>query len=255
LFQKQTGLSDITVRSWTPFLQLSATQHALLIFGLSAFILLLPKILALVDLVLDRERARLFGGAWKASLSAFLELLYSTLQAPILMLWHTQFVASTLIGRSVSWGNQNRGSDGTAWGSAWREHWKHVLVGVVWGAMIWRIDPALMGWFAPVLLGMLLSPVITVLTSRRRAGEGARTRGLFLTPEETEPSGEICELRVALARAADGDTKATVEGQGLPSLENVRQTFSKKGAGPLNPKELLLLLSDFDSVRQLGRPT
>ncbi len=199
---RRTGLSDITVRPWTPFLNLSATQHALLIFGISTLVLLTPKILALVDLALDPPRRRAFGGMAKASLSAFLEFLFSTLQAPLLMLWHTEFVITILMGRSVNWGKQQRRADGTSWKFAFRQHWKHTLIGMVWGAVLWRMDRTVFWWFVPVLAGMLLAIPFTVFTSRRTTGGTARHGGLFLTPEESEPSPDIILLRSTLAESA-----------------------------------------------------
>ncbi len=199
---RRTGLSDITVQPWTPFLNLSATQHALLIFGLSTLVLLAPKILTLVDLAVDLKRRRAFGGMARASLSALLEFLFSTLQAPLLMLWHTEFVITILFGRSVNWGKQQRRADGTSWKFAFRQHWKHTLIGIVWGAVLWRTDRTVFWWFVPVLAGMLFAVPFTVFTSRCTAGEAARRAGLFLTPEETEPSEDILLLRSTLAEAA-----------------------------------------------------
>jgi membrane glycosyltransferase len=281
--QRSTGLSDITVGSRTSFLKLSAGQHAFLVFGLSLLVLLTPKILALIDLARDRERTKSFGGIWRASLSALLELLASTLQAPLLMLWHTQFVVSAFLGRSVSWKTQNRAAEGTPWGYAFRNHWKHALIGVVWAIVIWRTEPALLGWMTPVLLGLLLAIPFTVLTSRSSAGERARNAGLFLTPEETNPSAEIKLLRSALAEAtpdqpeiaeaiidpftnalhisllqtAQGDpkTKDALKqlSSGQPSIESLRAKALEKGFGALTAKEKLYLLSDIASVQSLHR--
>src|SRR5262249_40559157 len=136
---------------------------------------------------------------------AFLELLYSTLQAPILMLWHTEFVASALLGRSVSWKTQNRSADGTTWPYAIRNHWKHTSIGLIWGAIIWRVDPVLLPWMTPVLLGMLLAIPLTVLTSRSSAGTRTRKAGLFLTSEETSPSADMILLRQQLQEASGAE--------------------------------------------------
>src|SRR5207253_7637828 len=138
-----------------------------------------------------------------------LELLASTLQAPVLMLWHTQFVMSALLGRSVSWKTQNRAADGTAWAYALKNHWMHLLVGIVWGSVVWRTQPAVLPWMAPVLLGMLLAVPFTVLTSRASAGERARRAGLFLTPEETNPSSDLMLLRSTLAEASSNKAQIT----------------------------------------------
>jgi membrane glycosyltransferase len=283
-FHRATGLSDIAVRSWTGFLKLSPANHALLIFGLATLVLLTPKILALIDLARDRERARAFGGMAKASLSALLELIASTLQAPLLMLWHTQFVASALRGRSVSWKTQNRAADGTTWAFAFRNHWKHTLVGIVWGAVVWRMEPALLGWMTPVLLGMLLAIPFTVLTSRRTAGERARRMGLFLTPEETEPSEDVVRLRLALEQAEKSEVVEICAAIADPyahavhvallnsalndpamkgaigklakdqvSLDELREKALREGLDSLTTKQLLYLLSDLEAVRAAHR--
>jgi membrane glycosyltransferase len=283
-FHRATGLSDITVRSWTPYLKLSPSHHALLVFGLATLVLLTPKVLALIDLARDRERARAFGGMAKASLSALLELVASTLQAPLLMLWHTKFVVSVLMGRSVSWKSQNRAADGTTWGYAFRNQWWQTLVGIVWGVAVWRTEPALLGWMTPVLLGMLLAIPFTVWTSRRTAGEGARNVGLFLTPEETRPSEDIVRLRLALEQAekskdveiaaaiADPYVNAlhvallksalndpTMKGvlsklaKDQPSIDELREMALREGIDALTAKQKLYLLSDLRAVRELHR--
>jgi membrane glycosyltransferase len=284
-----TGLSDITVRSWTPFLKISAAHHALLIFAVSTVILLIPKFLALLDLARDRERARAFGGIGRASLSAFLELLFSTLQAPLLMLWHTEFVVSALLGRSVSWKTQNRQADGTSWAYALRNHWKHTLAGLIWGGVVWATEPALLGWMAPVLLGMLLSIPLTTLTSRRSAGEKARNARLFLTPEEAQPSEDIIMLRSALAAVSqpasteiagtkisrvivdpylnalhisllktaqtDPTTKGCVQtlSKDQPSVEILLEKALQEGFKALSARQKLGLLSNPESVQILHR--
>jgi membrane glycosyltransferase len=284
LFLRQsTGLSDITVGSRASFLKLSAPHHAFLVFVLSLLVLLTPKILALIDLARARARAKSFGGMSRACLSALLELLASTLQAPLLMLWHTQFVFSTFLGRSVSWKTQNRAAEGTTWNYAFRNHWKHTLVGIIWAVAVWRAEPALLGWMTPVLLGLLFAIPFTVLTSRATSGERARKAGLFLTPEETNPSADIRLQRSALAEATtvkpkidqaivdpytnalhvsllrsaqmDPTTKGALEQllRGQPSIETLRAKVLENGLNSLNAKEKLYLLSDIAGVQSLHR--
>ena len=195
-FHKHTGLSDITVRAFTRYLgNFSGTAHALLIFVICMVVIMLPKALALIDLSYDTERRRAFGGLARATTGVFCETIFSTLHAPLLMLWHTRFVVINLLGVSVGWWPQKRAADGTAWTYAIRRHWGHTLIGLVWGAFMWWLGSSLFWWFTPVLAGMVLSIPLSVFTSRRSLGARARKLGLFLTPEEIAPPPELVALR------------------------------------------------------------
>ncbi|MGA3285010.1 MAG: glucans biosynthesis glucosyltransferase MdoH [Verrucomicrobiota bacterium] len=197
-YQKNSGLSDIPVHAFTPYLDLSGTAHALLVFVICMVVIMLPKALALIDLAFDGKRRRAFGGLARTTLGVVGETIFSTLHAPLLMLWHTLFVITNLLGVSVGWGQQKRAADGTAWLSAVWRHWWHTLVGLVWGVFMWRLDRTLFWWFTPVLAGMALSIPLSVFTSRRSLGTRARKMDLFLTPEETAPPLELVSLRARM---------------------------------------------------------
>ncbi len=194
-----SGLSDITVPAFTPYLHgISGTAHAFLVFMICMVVIMLPKALALIDLAYDTKRRRAFGGLARTTAGVVWETVFSTLHAPMLMLWHTRFVITNLLGISVGWSTQKRAADGTAWLYAIQRQWGHVLIGVVWGWFMWSLDPSLFWWFTPVLAGMVLSVPLSVLTSRRSLGLRARSLGLFLTPEETGPPAEIVSLRARM---------------------------------------------------------
>jgi membrane glycosyltransferase len=195
-FHKHTGLSDIPVRAFTRYLEnFSVTAHALLIFVICMVFIMLPKALALIDLSYDSERRRAFGGLARATTGVVAETIFSTLHAPLLMLWHTRFVVTNLLGVSVGWWPQKRAAGGTVWTYAIRRHWGHTLIGLVWGAFMWWLGSSLFWWFTPVLAGMVLSIPLSVFTSRRSLGARARKLGLFLTPEEIAPPPELVALR------------------------------------------------------------
>ena len=195
-FHNYTGLSDITVPAFTPVLRgISGTAHALLIFSICMFVIMLPMALALMDLADDWQRRRAFGGLARTTASVLGETIFSTLHAPMLMLWHTRFVITNLLGITVGWSTQKRAADGTAWLYAIQRHWGHVLIGGVWGWLMWQLDPLMFWWFVPILAGLVLSVPLSVWTSRRSLGLRARSLGLFLTPEETRPPEEIVSLR------------------------------------------------------------
>ncbi|HUC85397.1 MAG TPA: glucans biosynthesis glucosyltransferase MdoH [Candidatus Acidoferrales bacterium] len=192
-YQKYTELSDISVPSkvggW------SGTAEAFLIFVICMAVIMLPKLLSLIDLAHDWPRRRQFGGLLNAFGGVVGETLFSTLHAPLLMLWHTRFVLTNVAGISVGWTTQRRSAEGTDWLYAFQRHWGHMLIGAVWGWFTWKLDPQLFWWFTPVWAGMVFSVPLSVLTSRRDLGARARSMGLFLTPEETGPPLELVSLR------------------------------------------------------------
>jgi membrane glycosyltransferase len=198
-FQKHTGLSQLPpLPAFTPFLHLSGTAHALLVFIICMVVILMPKFLALLDLAYNWPRRRAFGGLARATAGVAAETVFSTLHAPLQMLWHTRFVITNLLGVSVGWLPPSRAGDGTTWDFALRRHWGHTLIGLVWGAFMWQLDPTLFWWFTPVLAGMALSIPLSVLTSRRSLGARLRKLGLFLTPEEIAPPPELVALRARM---------------------------------------------------------
>lgn len=209
-YWKRTGLSAITVQAFTPFLKLSGNAHALLIFIICMAVLFFPKVLALIDLARDARRRRAFGGMLRATAGTMVETIFSALHAPILMLWHSKFVAGALLGRETGWGPQQRVAVGVSWREAIARHGAHTLIGVGWGAVVWRVDQVAFWWFAPVMAGMVLSIPLSVLTSRPAWGERARQWGLFLTPEETEPPSELISLRLRMAGLEEAGATARI---------------------------------------------
>jgi membrane glycosyltransferase len=290
-FQKFTGLSNITVHGFTPYLNLSGTAHAFLVFLICMGVLMLPKALSLIELAYDWDRRRAFGGLSRATTSALLETVFSTLHAPLQMLWHTRFVVTNLLGRTVGWDTQKRAADGTSWKYALKRHWGHAAIGLLWGVVVWELDPFMLWWFLPVFAGMVLSVPVSVLTSRSYWGARARAAGLFLTPEETQPPPELDTLRVRLASMAGaGEVEERPKDSGLAEAildpyvnaihvsllrekklnPNYAEELDKIGAGKpevrvlgakllaggpeqLRPDEKLLVMSDADTMSWLHR--
>ena len=73
--------------------------------------------------------------------SAFLEILFSTLLAPVLALLQTRFVATILMGKKVRWDSQERGETGTTFGEALRRHRASTLLGLAWGGALLYAAP------------------------------------------------------------------------------------------------------------------
>jgi membrane glycosyltransferase len=285
-YQKYTGLSVITMHAL--FVNLSGTAHALLIFTICMVVLMLPKFLALVDLARDAERCRAFGGFPRATASAVVETVFSTLHAPLQMLWHTRFVITNLLGISVGWKTQKRAGS-TTWGYAFRRHWGHMLIGAIWGGFLWALKPSLFWWFMPLFTGMFFSVPLSVFTSRAILGARARQYGLFLTPEETQPPPELVSLRARLRiREIVGETtpylrhngvsEAVLDpyinaihvsllrekklnpiyaeqfemmGVGSAKIRSLVEKFLAEGPDKVSPEERLLIMADANAMEWL----
>jgi membrane glycosyltransferase len=291
LYKAQTGLSEIVVRNFTPFLRLTGMEHAFLIFVICMAVIFLPKVLALVDLALYRRRRGAFGGMAHAAVGAIAETAFSALHAPILMLWHTQFVLSALFGKDGRWKTQKRSAESVGWmEAAWRLG-PHTLIGLVWGGAVWHLDQRTFWWFMPVMAGMIVSIPLCVLTSRASWGRRAREVGLFLTPEETMPPLELAGLRVCMAelratgqmaplphdsglatavldpyvnalhasllretRLNPVQARALAEmGVGGPEIPRLRERLLTEGPEKLQRREKLLILSDAETMPWLHR--
>jgi membrane glycosyltransferase len=162
-------------------------------------VLLMPKVLGCTLALVKGKMRRAYGGTRALLSSLLVEQLFSTLLAPSMMLFHTSFVVTTLLGHPVTWNAQDRGDRGITFREAFSRHKWHVAIGVVWAGVILAIAPRYIWWMSPILAGLLLSVPLTMLTSLTSAGVWARKHGLLLTPEETEPPPELAALEHLMA--------------------------------------------------------
>src|SRR6516164_9002432 len=170
------------------------TGEIWVLLALTLVVLLLPKILGAILALRDRVARREYGGSARLSLSLLVEQLFSMLLAPTMMLFHSTFVAQTLLGRSVSWNAQERTERGVTMREAFRRQKWHLAIGIVWGAAMLYLAPQFFWWLTPVLVGLLVGIPLTVWTSRVSPGRHLRRMGLLLTPEETAPPYELFVL-------------------------------------------------------------
>ena len=160
------------------------------LLAVTAGLLLAPRLLALLQVLAVRRG--LFGGAPRLVAGALLETLFAVVVAPVMMLYHTRFVASVLAGRDVRWEAQVREGDTLGWREAWAGGaWWITLAGGVWGAVTLYASPAFLLWLSPILAGLLLAAPLIRWTSSRSLGAWTRRRGLLLVPSETAPPPEL----------------------------------------------------------------
>lgn len=255
---------------------------ALSLLSVTLAILFLPKILSALLVLFRPAVRRSFGGGLRFLLGIALEIVASSLFAPIRMVFHTKFVLTNVIGRTVSWRSPPRGHHETGWWEAIRHHGTATVFASAWGTSVYWLNPDYFWWLTPIVVALLLSVPVSVLVSRVRLGDLARAAGLFLIPEEVTPPVELVELRESLEAAQRKDRElAPREGDGFvcaivdpcvnavhrsllrgprslkPSIrENRRRLVERalaEGPDALDRKERATLLVDPESLEELHR--
>jgi len=184
-------------------------EWAVALFSATALLLFLPKILAALRVAWMDPAPH--GGRLHLAVSLLGEMMFAALLAPIRMLFHTQFVAMALAGRAVRWKSPPRDDAETSWGHAFRRHGVHTLVGILWAAFVWWLNPSYLWWLLPVAGALILSIPLSVFTSRVGLGRKLRRRKYFLIPEESHPPPVIRATRRYLHHApAPADFAAAV---------------------------------------------
>ncbi len=209
----QSNLSTLPFETYVDrWFGIDGVQQSLILTGAIFALLFLPKILAVTGGILHGPTRRSFGGMFRILIGSLMETFVSMLLAPCIMAAHTMMVIGFILGRAVGWGNQNRETDGTSWGDAFRFHAVPTVLGIAWSALALSINPYFAAWMSPILLGLVLSAPVSVLTSRSRYGRALARHGILSTPEELQVP-EVIRLADAANAAVDPALDAATEGR------------------------------------------
>ena len=193
-----------------PMWPIIKSSEAILLFVITILMLLAPKILGMVLALLKRDRRRAFGGSARVLLSTIVDILFSALLAPAMMVFHLMFVTSILSGRSVEWRSQARVNRTIAFLDVFsRLRWQFVL-GALIGVIVMTVTPALVWWFSPLLFGLLLSTPIAVVVASSDVGQKLLRMGIFAIPEERQVPDELEALTQSSALENIDDTRRDV---------------------------------------------
>lgn len=180
-------------------------EWAIALASTTALLLFLPKFLSFL-LILKGREAKRFGGVMALGLGIFIEIILSTLLAPLRMWFHSKFVLLTLIGRKIKWDSQQRDGSGTGWSEAVRVHGPASLFACAWLASVYWVNATVFVWLLPVAIPLILAVPLSVYSSRVSLGRALRQLRLFLTPEERRPPPLLEELRVRMEKSEEGET-------------------------------------------------
>jgi membrane glycosyltransferase len=180
-----------------------------------------PKLLAYLVLARNRAALAAHGGAGKAALSIVLEAVFSTLLAPVLILSHSGFVLSILLGQGAAWGAQQRYDRRPSWLSVIRLFAPHTIFAVAMVTGTLRYIPGNY-WLLPLLVGLALSIPLVYLTSVAEIGRWAQRHGLFVIPSETQGLPILRRVHeVMSARAASEHVALRGDGGGMESIQRL----------------------------------
>ncbi|HEU0146752.1 MAG TPA: glucans biosynthesis glucosyltransferase MdoH [Bradyrhizobium sp.] len=146
-------------------------------------LLIVPKLLAWMLLLTQRQNRLQFGGGLRVLVGFVVETFLSGLIAPVMMIFQSRAVGEILLGRDSGWQVQRRDDGGLPGGELMRKYALPTLFGLAMAAVAYAVSLPLLFWMAPVIAGLLLSVPVAMLSSAQ-SGPNA---GLLLTPEQTVP--------------------------------------------------------------------
>jgi membrane glycosyltransferase len=239
-----------------------------------------PKLLAVAAVLEDAALTRAHGGTRALVMGLFWEALFSTLMAPIMMLQHSWYVFSLLMGMSTGWNSQTRTDRALPLGLVARKFAPHTVIGVIATVALWNYAPDNFDWFVPLLAGLLLSIPLVVLSSSPLLGQVAREDHLFLVPSESRGLRVLnrAHALTAGALAAGQDTLpdhaqqlvlddarvrelhlALLKDTPPPAVDplqlwSLREKVRRHETASFTRDDWALLLSDTETLRALGTP-
>ncbi|WP_421709980.1 glucans biosynthesis glucosyltransferase MdoH [Algihabitans sp.] len=181
----------------------------------SGTLLFAPKLLALLDTLLDRTRRRGMGGGFSVGLSTLAETLLTVLLAPAVLFFHARFLIELVAGRDSGWGRQQRDEADQRWGELMAWHRWHLGGAAVLATLaVVTATPGMMLWLLLPAAGWASGPLLAWATAHPRVA--AATRWLFRTPDERFVPETIRRAEALLQRLRQEDEPSLLP-TGLPA--------------------------------------
>ena len=162
-------------------------ERMLWLFFAAISLLLLPKFIGWIRVLISSKRRRAFGGTLAVTQGFIVELIISTLYAPLLMLIQTRHVIDIFLGRDSGWRTQNREGALLPWKDAIKRNLLYVAIAtIVLCGLIWQAPNQII-WLSPIIIGLFLSPWLSRHSGNTRLGGWLAKKHILLIPEETRP--------------------------------------------------------------------
>ncbi|PZA12050.1 glucans biosynthesis glucosyltransferase MdoH [Rhodopseudomonas palustris] len=166
------------------------------VFAGTMGLLILPKLLALLLVLMRSGTRRQFGGGLRAVGGMLLETLISALTAPVMMVFQSTAVFEILLGRDAGWQVQHRGDGAIPLREVTCRYALPTALGATMAVGAWLVSWPLLLWMTPVIVGLGLAIPVALLTTR-----AARSRpSLMTTPEQIDPPAILAQVHALADR-------------------------------------------------------
>ena len=180
--------------AWLAFLLLGLIRQipvrfdlGLTLFALTMAMCFAPKFATLAHVLARRHLRRSYGGTMRVVVSAFLEIVFSTLIAPISAVAVTVFLLGLPFGRQIGWTAQQRDPEGVPFRMAARKLWPQTVLGILLVVWFWKAAPAAIWYWTPLFAGLIGAIPVAMLTAHPRFGRALVAAGICRIPEEAWP--------------------------------------------------------------------
>jgi membrane glycosyltransferase len=234
-------------------------ERALRLFVCTMAVLVAPKVFGYLLLLKDRQTLHRCGGALRAGMSVLVEIVLSSLIAPVTMLMQAAEVLGIVTGRDAGWKAQRRDDGSVPFRVVARRHRTHTLFGVVLAVAAYTVSPGLLAWLSPVVLGLVLAIPVSAVTGWPGVGQAVRRLGLLTTPEEIDPPAVLrrtneltCEWATTRPKMTEVFARLASEAQLRTLHATMLLTTYQRYKGEYNIDLLLGLakLDDADSLEE-----
>jgi len=154
-----------------------------------------PRILGVIDILMQPARRAAYGGSPRLLAGALIDIVFSLLIGPIMMVAQTVFLAGLCFRRRVAWQPQNRDGLGLSFAAALQGLWPQLLLGLLLAAGLLALAPGGLPWAAPTLAALGLAIPFACITAGKVMGRWMRRLHLCAVPDEFAPAPELTRLK------------------------------------------------------------
>ncbi|MEL7180566.1 MAG: glucans biosynthesis glucosyltransferase MdoH [Pseudomonadota bacterium] len=157
----------------------------LLVLAFIYAMLLMPKIIGTCALGFVGRTRTDYGGWYNLAGTALIEIFWSILYAPVMMVQQTIAVIYAILGWSRAWVPQNRSQTGYSWGQVLRFHWVETVTGALMVAGIALGGVSL--WLVPIAVSLVMAAPLSMLSGMRVSDQAFRLLRLDSPQDLREP--------------------------------------------------------------------